>query len=115
MVFLLFVVFIYYIHQSPTNSESNMKKKVFIYTGEKCIFCEAAIKIVLNAIRAFPSEVRPALYIIDADKSRDDIYSVPLIKIGDLEFSGLPSFDDVKSALYQFILSNNNEICSLAC
>ncbi len=89
-----------------------MKKKIIIYTSEECVFCEAAIKIVIKAMRMLPSDIRPLLYIKNIDES-SDILSIPLIKIGELEFSGLPNFDDIKSALFQFIVNDRN-LCSLA-
>jgi hypothetical protein len=84
---------------------------IIMYRGELCIFCDAAIEILQDALTSFgvPSS---AIRSVDIESEEacgcetDDIQMLPTIKICDVKLTGLPDEQLVNDAVIRAVMKD---------
>ncbi|MFW9957606.1 MAG: hypothetical protein ACFFCT_06010 [Candidatus Odinarchaeota archaeon] len=84
---------------------------IIMYKGEICIFCDAVIEILQEALSSF-GVPRSAIRSVDIDSedncgcSIDDIQMLPTIKICDVKLTGIPDEQIVNDAVIRAIMKD---------
>jgi hypothetical protein len=101
-------------HMSETQTTTTPCGKcgcIIMYKGELCIFCDAAIEILQDALSNFgvPSS---AIRSVDVESGDDcgcgteDIQMLPTIKICDVKLTGLPDEQLVSDAVIRAVMKD---------